>query len=302
MPNSPRAAVIDLGTNSIKFIIAEKSKSSSLNVLYEQTNEIRIGKGISQAQPTLEDSAIENALDAIEHLSAIANEHKVYELRLVATSAVRDALNKETLIKNCKMRTGLNLEVLSGHSEASYIAQAMYFDPDWGQSANLNLIDLGGGSLEFIQLKDTALFSADSLPLGAVRLTEQYIANPRHALPLSALKSIQKQVEDHIQSAGIHLSKDLPLLGSGGAFHILQELLGGSPVLSRTDIRTLLHLIASKTIDKRIEEHRVPERRADIFPAALQVIDTVMSTFGIEEVQASKFNLKFGILREMLDL
>jgi len=301
MPNPSRAAVIDLGTNSIKFIIAEKSPSNSLKVLHEQTVEIRIGKGVSQGQHSLEDSAIEKALGAIEHFKSTTEEYEVDQLRVVATSAVRDALNKKTVIENCKIRTGLALEVLSGESEASYIAQAIYFDPKLSKFAHLNLIDLGGGSLEFIQIKDAKLVRTDSLALGAVRLTEQFIPNPELAIPLDALNSIQKQVADHIQSANIHLSKDKPLLGSGGVFQILQQLLGGS-VLSNDDIRKLLNIIGSETIDKRIHKHGVPEKRADIFPTALQVIDTVMRTFGIKEIQPSKFNLKFGILKEILQL
>ena len=116
MIQSQSAAVIDIGTNSIKFILAEKRSGNALNILYEETLEVRIGAGISHSSPRLEDTAIEKVSEAIISLLQIKNRYQIEPIRIVATSAVREATNQNCLFETIKDETGIELEILSGES------------------------------------------------------------------------------------------------------------------------------------------------------------------------------------------
>ena len=146
MIQSQSAAVIDIGTNSTKFILAEKRYGNELNILYEETVEVRIGKGISHSFPYLENDAIEKVSKVIISLLQIKNRYQIDPIRIIATSAVREATNQNCLFETIKDETGIELEILSGENEAYYIGQAIQLDPNLQKVGTLNSIDLGGGS------------------------------------------------------------------------------------------------------------------------------------------------------------
>jgi exopolyphosphatase/guanosine-5'-triphosphate,3'-diphosphate pyrophosphatase len=302
MIQSKLAAVIDLGTNSIKFIIAEKMPPNTLRTHYEETVEIRIGAGISRSQPSLEDSAMEEVCEAIISLLRIKDYHKVDLIRIVATSAVREANNSKRLIDLIKTKTGIQLEVLNGEKEAFYIAQAIQLNPDYRTIGTLNSIDLGGGSLEWISLKNNRLEKALSLPLGAVRITEQFITDPNKAIPQDTIRLIEEHVISIINQNEMLLSPKCPLLGSGGAFYILKQLLNQASSFTQEDIRRLSLASACLSPIERIDNLKIPEKRADIIPAAFITVACIMNHFAIKNIEHSKSSLKFGILKEMLGI
>lgn len=302
MIQSQSASVIDLGTNSIKFIIAEKTSENTLKKLHEETVEIRIGAGISQNNSSLEGAAIEKVSDAIVSLIQVKDRYKVDPIRIVATSAVREASNQDLLAHVIKIKTGVELEILNGESEAFYIAQAIQLDAKYQKMATLNSIDLGGGSLEWIHLKNNCVKKTISLPLGAVRLTEQFIKDPRLSISEDKIRSIEDHVKSIIIQNKVLLSAQCPLLGSGGAFHILKQLLGHTSSFTQNDIQRLALASSRASFQERIDNLNIPEKRADIVPAALITIACFMKHFEIEHIEHSNCSLKFGILKEMLGL
>ena len=302
MIQSQSAAVIDIGTNSIKFILAEKRSGNALNILYEETLEVRIGAGISHSSPRLEDTAIEKVSEAIISLLQIKNRYQIEPIRIVATSAVREATNQNCLFETIKDKTGIELEILSGETEAYYIGQAIQLDPNLQKIGTLNSIDLGGGSLEWIHLKNNCLEKAFSLPLGAVRITEQFIKDPIQPISKDSLDAIEDHVKSIIAKNNVLLSSKCPLLGSGGAFHILAQLLKPKSRFNQKDIEELALSSAQLSIQGRINNLSIPAKRADIIPAALITIACFMKHFDIKYIEHSKCGLKMGILKEMLGL
>ena len=302
MIQSQSAAVIDIGTNSIKFILAEKRSGNALNILYEETVEVRIGAGISNSSPRLKDTAIEKVSEAIISLLQIKNRYQIEPIRIVATSAVREATNQNCLLETIKDETGIELEILSGETEAYYIGQAIQLDPNLQKIGTLNSIDLGGGSLEWIHLKNNCQEKAFSLPLGAVRITEQFIKDPIQPISKDRLDAIEDHVKSIIAKNNVLLSSKCPLLGSGGAFHILTQLLKPKSRFSQKDIEELALSSAQLSIQGRINNLSIPAKRADIIPAALITIACFMKHFDIKYIKHSKCSLKMGILKEMLGL
>ena len=302
MIQSSSAAVIDLGTNSIKFILAEKTSENTLHILHEETAEVRIGSGIGQSSPRLEESAIERVCDTIVSLIQTKECYRIKPIRIVATSAAREAENSNRLRETIKAKTGVQLEILSGESEAYYIGQAIQMNAKYQKIGTLNSIDLGGGSLEWIHLNNNHVEKALSLPLGAVRITEQFIKEPAQAISEDIILTIENHVKSILSKNEIILSAQCPLLGSGGAFHILKQVLKKASPFALKDIQELALASAHLPIQGRIDDLNIPAKRADIIPAALITIATFMNYFDIDQIEHSKYSLKMGILKEMLGL
>lgn len=302
MIQSQSAAVIDLGTNSIKFIIAEKMPENSLRTIHEETVEVRIGTGISHSHPSLEDSAMEKVCEAIVSLLQIKDHYKLDLVRIVATSAVREASNSNRLIDLIKTKTGIQLEILNGEKEAFYIGQAIQLNADYKKIGTLNSIDLGGGSLEWIYLKNNRLEKALSLPLGAVRITEQFIKDPSKTISQDTISLIEEHVKDIITKNKMVVSSLCPLLGSGGTFYILNQLLDQASSFTKEDIQRLGLASSRLSLQERINHLEIPEKRADIIPAAFITVSCIMEYFSITHIEHSKSSLKFGILKEMLKI
>ena len=302
MIQSSSGAVIDLGTNSIKFILAEKTSENTLHILHEETAEVRIGSGIGQNSPRLEESAIERVCDTIVSLIQTKERYRIEPIRIVATSAAREAKNSNRLLETIKAKTGVQLEILSGESEAYYIGQAIQMNAKYQKIGTLNSIDLGGGSLEWIHLNNNHVEKALSLPLGAVRITEQFIKEPAQAISEDIILTIENHVKSILSKNEIILSAQCPLLGSGGAFHILKQVLKKASPFALKDIQELALASAHLPIQGRIDDLNIPAKRADIIPGALITIATFMNYFDIDHIEHSKCSLKMGILKEMLGL
>ena len=302
MIQSSSAAVIDLGTNSIKFILAEKTSENTLHILHEETAEVRIGSGIGQSSPRLEESAIERVCDTIVSLIRTKERYGIEPIRIVATSAAREAENSNRLLETIKAKTGVQLEILSGEREAYYIGQAIQMNAKYQKIGTLNSIDLGGGSLEWIHLNNNHVEKALSLPLGAVRITEQFIKEPAQAISKDMILTIENHVKNILSKNEIILSVECPLLGSGGAFYILKQVLKKASPFALKDIQELALASAHLPIQGRIDDLNIPAKRADIIPAALITIATFMNHFDIDQIEHSKYSLKMGILKEMLGL
>lgn len=296
------AAVIDLGTNSIKFILAERTDEHALNILEEQTLEVRIGEGISQDPARLTSNAIEASVQAIAKIIKAHLPNSNCAIRIVATSAVREAENSDQLTVALKAETGITLEILDGQTEAYYIGQAIRMNPLYAQKKQLYAIDLGGGSLEWIHIKADSVQQALSLPLGAVRLTERWIKDPKKPLFDSEITAVRRAVETTLTTSKLNVPLGTTLLGSGGVFYILKQLVGGSEQFETKEIEGWAQSLAKIDIAQRIQQYLIPEKRADILPVALITIASVLEFLQVNSIEHSRSTLKYGLLKELLKL
>lgn len=295
-------AVIDIGTNSIKFIIAEKSESGTMRILHQETIELRIGTGISTQKLSFSDEIMTRLITVLSNLKMKAEGFRVRTLKIVATSAVREASNQNELAQKIKATLKIPLEILSGNDEAYHIGNAIQLDPKWKATKTLNFIDLGGGSMECITIHDHRIDQAISLPLGAVRLTEYFFDDSNAIFKTNTISSVSSHVEKVIKDSNLNLDPNRPLLGSGGAFFILQQSLNGKSQIQALEVLELAQKTGAETIENRIKKYNIPTKRADVFPIALCTLYAFMHAFSIDTFYPSTFNLKFGILKEMLQL
>lgn len=304
-------AVIDVGSNSIKLLVASLDKSGkSIKTIYSKTIETRISEGINHDLPTLTQSAITRGTATILELYHLSLEHKPNKIAVVATSAVRDAKNSATFLRAVTEATDLHMRVLSGTEEARYIGLGISCDPAIREMRRFIQIDIGGGSLELIRFEGGSIKNAISLPLGAVRLTERFVADKTASLPLKSESALREYVRTQIIKSGFDFSTiDLPLIATGGAFSISRAVLAAqegntlaesSPRIERAALDSLKQKLATSTLEERLKIAQLPPARADILPVALITIVALLEYAGRDDITHSFYNLRYGIAADVL--
>lgn len=308
--NTPCVAVIDVGSNSIKLLVAHlvhASPKNTIHALCHHSRETRISCGISQIDHALSEETIQRAIHSIQELLNIAKDYQPKRIRIVATSAVRDAINQALFANTLYTLTGHKLEILSGQDEALSIARGIQYDPDLESINDFCLFDLGGGSTEFIRCDNKRISQAISLPLGAVRVMEQCVPHPDHPMTPAIADCIQEHVRTLIHTSGFSfLPKGRCLIGTGGAITVTRMLLqhtknGTVFPLTQEAIEELFAKIAKMPIEERLKIRSIPHKRADIFPTALAIILTIMRLSGTHTLYHSYYSLRFGIASEILE-
>ena len=311
MPSPETVAVIDVGSNSIKLLVAQSGNTTgSVATIFAETIETRISTGISQALPSLTEAAMAAGCQTITELARLAQGYQPKTLRIVATSAVRDATNAIQFIELVNEATGREIQTLSGAEEATYIGKGLRCDPQIAGIHNFIQMDLGGGSLELIRFAHGQIEQALSLQLGAVRLTEQFIADRDAALSAETADRIAAHVSDALQSSGFSFEPNAaPLIVTGGAFTVTRAVLAAQndqtikqrcPALHKQEITALKAALMALPLHERMAVPHLPAARADIIPAALITIDSVLEYAARDRVTHSFYNLRYGIAAELL--
>ncbi|MFM9030068.1 MAG: Ppx/GppA phosphatase family protein, partial [Opitutaceae bacterium] len=304
--------VIDIGSNSIKLLIAMRAIDGGLAVIETRTIDARISAGISRDAPRLSEAGMEAALAAVRLLAADAAAHGASDLRLVATSAVRDASNGGDFRERVRVATGAAPRILTGDEEAALIGRGLLCDPALRDLRDFTVCDLGGGSLECIGFAGRAIRGKISLPLGCVRLTERFMSDPAGTGAAEALAAVAAHTRGLIASAfDFTATPGAILIGTGGTISTARAILGrraglkfnaSDPVMSLTGVRALLAEVAALPLAARREIPGLAAARADVFPAALATVVALLEHAGSETVRHSLCNLRYGIAAEALGI
>jgi exopolyphosphatase/guanosine-5'-triphosphate,3'-diphosphate pyrophosphatase len=308
----PTVAVIDLGSNSIKLLVARRDATGRGVVpLLNAVRETRVSAGISASQPSIGADAFAAGLQSVRELYETAQPFQPAVFRLVATSAVRDASNGAGFMQSIHAQTGLVGEILSGEQEARAIARGIACDPALQDKKDFFQMDLGGGSFEFVRISNGVAETAISLQLGAVRMLERFVSDPHAAIPQAQREALREHVKAELKASGFHFEPaHAPLIATGGAFTVARMCLGApvrrvledtSPILGREALAELADRLSAMPLSIRAEAPFLPRQRADILPVALDTIVAAMEYAGRADCQHSLCNLRFGIAAEMLD-
>lgn len=289
-----RVGVIDLGSNSLKLLVAE---GSALETVLRATADVRLYPARGSR---LDPAAIEAAVGAIGDLVGRARQAGVGRLAVIGTSALREAENRATLSRALEDRLGLRLSVISGETEARLTADGMLRDPALANQPGFVAFDLGGGSLEVARVLHRRCTSASSFPLGAVRLTRSFLGDGAAPVRSGELEALREHVLGLLTPRVAHLSaRGLPLVGSGGALAALVEMqrAAGEPgdQIGLLAVRNWLAKLSERDLAGRRALPGVPAARADIMPAALAVICALADHVGAEVLQVSHYGLRQGM-------
>ncbi|HVW20709.1 MAG TPA: phosphatase [Opitutaceae bacterium] len=310
--NPARVAVIDIGSNSIKLLVAGAGPGRPV-ALRSKTLDARISAGISSERPELGAEGMERGVAAVKELLAEAAPERAERTILAATSAVRDAANGAEFRARVQAATGHAIRVLSGDEEANLIGRGLACDPALSGLEDFYLFDLGGGSLECLAFRGRRALREVSLRLGCVRLTEKFVADPQAPFPPGAAGAIARHTRESFAAAGFAF--DLPpgaaVVGTGGTLTNVRAVQGapaGRP-LEQTDtllpvpeLRAMLGWLGSLPLAERRRVPGLPPARADVFPAALATLIAVAELGGFAAYRHSLYNLRWGLAAEALGL
>jgi exopolyphosphatase/guanosine-5'-triphosphate,3'-diphosphate pyrophosphatase len=304
-------AILDIGSNSIKILIARRDAATrQLTAEKYKTLDVRISAGLSKAEPHLSEDGMTHGLAAIQELLADAAPYSPIKTILVATSAVRDAANGADFHQRVLAATGHAIRILTGDEEASLIGRGLTCDPALVHLRDFYVFDLGGGSLECLAFRGRRIEQALSLPLGCVRLTERFIADPAQPLSPEALARIAAHTREVFAQHSFRFDlSPAAAIGTGGTVTTARTILGacnGKPLadtgtfVSTLQLRELLGITASQPLAARRQIPGLPSARADVFPAALMTLLTVADLGYFSGLHNSLYNLRWGLADEAL--
>lgn len=307
MSSSP-VAVIDIGSNSIKLLVAALETAGRVTAVATRTLEARIGTGLGQDNPQLTEDGMQRGLHAIRELLATAAPFSPARIMLVATSAVRDTTNGRIFRERVHNATGHEVRILSGQEEASLIGRGLICDPALAQLRDFYVFDLGGGSLECLAFGDRRIQQAASLPLGCVRLTEQFVRDPARPLPPAAAAAIAQHVTATLAGQfRFSLVRGSAAAGTGGTITTFRAILAAragvalestSPRIDVAAMQAMAIELGALPLTERQQVAGLPPARADVFPTALITLGALAAAGGIPAFQHSFYNLRFGLAAE----
>ena len=305
-----RRAIIDVGTGSVKLLIAEVA-GNSITPLVEESEQTRLGSGFYETQ-RLQPDAIHRTATAVGRFAKTAKTSGVTSIRVIATSAARDAVNQSELVIAIRTESGIEPEVISGEKEADWVYSGVTSS---GPLSNhpLLIIDIGGGSTEFILGNNSTPLFRHSFQLGAMRLLARWrLSDP----PVeSEWQSCQAWLQDFLNTkvrrllepALEPLKANRPLLiCTGGTGTIVACMHNRSSTFDRGQIEaTQLRqdevefqraLVWSKSLAERKQIVGLPPNRADVIVGGLAILSGVMNCLGFTEVRFSTRGLRFAAL------
>jgi exopolyphosphatase/guanosine-5'-triphosphate,3'-diphosphate pyrophosphatase len=307
-----RRAVIDVGTNSVKLLVAEVVERT-VNPLLEQSQQTRLGRGFYETH-CLQPEAIRQTAEAVGQLAQLAAEWQPNHFRVIATSAARDALNPQDLISAVGKSSGLDVQIISGDQEADWVFRGVATDPKLN-GQRLLILDVGGGSTEIILGEGGHHSFRQSFPMGSVRLLEKL--RPADPPSIADLANCRGWLKDFFnQQIGPALESLLPvvadhqvrLVGTGGTATILARMAKKMPSFDRAEIegtclprRLVLETMVdlwSQSLVRRKEIVGLPPSRADVILMGVAIYEAVMEHFHFEDLYVSTRGLRFGAVME----
>lgn len=298
-------AAIDLGSNSFICLIFRVNSDGRIQTLHDEVVLTRLSQGVDQDK-TLAKDALDRAESAFKRFSELFKKFEVTRVLGVATSAARDAKNQKEFL-DLAARYQIPVEILSGNEEAQMTFQGVkdYFLDQPGV-----IVDIGGGSTEYILAQSGEIKYRVSLNLGAVRFTERFNAS-------ESFPSGEQVVRSHIQDA-LNASPELQnirsfsprflLAVSGTPTNAVALIQGGFNErdvegfrLTKQHLDDLMKNYAYKTLKQRLQAYPfIEEKRADVLPVGLAILDESMKFFALDSYVVSTRGIRYGAAKKMV--
>ncbi|TKC08768.1 Ppx/GppA phosphatase family protein [Pedobacter frigoris] len=296
-----RAAIIDLGTNTFHLIIAEISPSHQVQIIYKTNVPVKLGEGRINENIIIPE-AFERGIKTLQDFRKEIDKHQATTIRAIATSAVRSAENGSEFVNAAKHQADIEIEVITGDVEAEYIYRGVKAT---GVIKSTSLImDIGGGSTEFIICNQHALVWKKSYNVGAARLMQAYFnSDPISENDKTEIKThLNETLEDLKIACSIY--KPAQLIGSAGAFETFAGLILAdldvktvkSVAIPFTSYQSLSKQLIASTHHERDQMPGLVKLRVDMIVIAAILTDYVIETCAIKEIILSTYDLKMGIL------
>ncbi len=306
-----RLAAIDVGTNSIHLVVASVDpKSRRFRILDREKEIVRLGKGPDDMK-LLSEKAMERGIETLKRFKRIADAARA-PVRAIATSAVREAENRKTFTRRVKRETGIDTEIISGVEEARLIylgvLQAL---PVFNK--RILLIDIGGGSTEFLVGKKQSILYDNSLKLGAIRLTERFFHGG--TVHKKSVSDCRKYIRGSLNPVSRMVRKYQldAIVGSSGTILSIAKMIQydedssyptslNAQTISRKKLfRIVDEIVSARTEEERSEIKGLDPARADIIVAGALILEQIFEEFRIGEMIVSEFALREGTIFDSIE-
>lgn len=307
----PRLAAIDIGTNSFHLIIVEvDTNTGKFNILGREKDNVRLGSG-STDMKYLQEDAMLRGVEALKRFKSMADAANA-SIRAIATSAVREAGNQDEFIARVKTETGIKIEVASGIEEARYIYLGILQALPVFSKRTL-LIDIGGGSTEFLIGHERNIIYDNSLKLGAIRLTQRFFTEKE--TDSKAVKACRRFISGYMSVVTRESSRhsfDIAV-GSSGTItniaNIINVKKGGDPEaklnnfsFTKDELSEVVNeIIEAKTVKHRLKIPGLDPARADIITAGALILEQIFKELKIKEMTISEYALREGIILDSIE-
>lgn len=302
-----KLAALDVGTNTVLMLIAERDSAGEVHALADLARITRLGRGVD-ANGTLDHEAVARTIDTIAEFATTARSLGAERIVGAATAAVRDASNGPVFIAEVKRRAGIDLEVISGETEAqlSWLAarKGLKLDP----ADKVLVVDIGGGSTELIRAEPGRKLEVASLQIGSVRLTERIV---RHDPPLAReAADLRLAVDDALRALGWDFAPDTMVGIAGTVTTVCATALGLAQYdpavvhgyrLSLAQVLETLARLAAVPLEQRKQIPGIEPARADVIIAGAAILERIMGHFGLDHVIVSDQGVRWGLLWRELE-
>jgi len=307
-----RIAIIDLGTNTFNLLIAENDEDKKTKIIYKNKIPAQIGKG-GFADKKITPKAFARGLNALKAHKCVMEELKVFSVYAFATSALRDASNRDEFLNTAYKETGIVIKIISGKREAELIYKGVNLALDIGPKPQL-IMDIGGGSTEFIIANNKKLLWVHSFDLGVSRIWEKL--KPSDPLSKSDNSSLKIYLDNELTLLFSAFEK-YPfegLIGSSGSFESLAKLILVSknkkkakvPKTSYSfkleDLQYIQKTLIKSNRNERTEMKGLVKYRIDTIPLAAAFTAYIIQHFMIKEIRLSTYALREGVMSEIVNM
>ena len=309
---SVRRAVIDVGTNSIKLLVADVN-GRTVTPVFEDSEQTRLGAGFYQTH-RLQPRAIAHTAEAVATFVRAARGLDAVSVRVIATSAARDAVNAAELTTAIEQSLVVKVEIISGEQEADWVFQGVTTDPELARQP-LFLLDVGGGSTEFILGQGEQKNFSQSYRLGTVRWLEKLqpadppaasqLAECRQSVREFLEKDVRSNLEPALRREADDSGKRVPqLVGTGGTATILARMTARLDAYDReriegthlkfAQVRAYVERLWGLPLAERKQIIGLPKKRADVILTGAVIYEAVMEAFGFDDLRVSTRGLRFA--------
>ncbi|MEO6632449.1 MAG: exopolyphosphatase [Mucilaginibacter sp.] len=306
--NTP-VAVMDLGTNTFHLLIVESTGVDFKEIIHEQ-EAVKLGEG-GINKGFIQPVAFQRGINCMQRYHQLILNNNIKQARAIATSALRNASNGQEFINEVKNKTGISIEIIDGDAEAAYIYKGVR--AGGGLSAqNTLIVDIGGGSVEFIICNDKEIKWKQSFEIGAARLMDRF--HNHDPIPPESITALNFYFQDTLAdffSAASEYKID-NIIGSSGVFEsyatIIETGKGSTFDLKKTryyafDKAILLSIIENlvlSTHQQRISNPNIIPVRVDMIVTASILARFIIEKLDVDEIAMSANSLKEGVLAEMM--
>lgn len=309
-----RISVIDLGTNTFNLLIVETNGDQPYKIIFNNKLPVKLGKsGIDKKE--IRPDAITRGLNAIDrHLQTI-REYNGERIFAFATSAVRSARNGEQFVKMIRQRFDLEVEIINGDREAELIYFGVKQAVKLG-SEKVLILDIGGGSNEFIIADQENIYWKKSYPLGVARLLAKF--KPSDPISIDEIEFISNYLEERLSDLFEEFKKHKinTLIGASGSFETIAAMIRAddpnfesetgtvpeSVNIDLTDFENLYQKLINSTLKERKQMKGLESMRLEMIVVATLIVKFILQKLKLQQLMQSNFALKEGVIYELLNL